>query len=247
MVFQHFNLFPHLTILENCTLAPIWVRKMPKKEAEEVAMRYLDARQDPRAGEQISGPALRRPAAARRHRAGAVHEPEHHAVRRADVGARPGDDQGSARRDGRPGRGRHDHDRASPTRWGSPGRWQTGSSSWMPARSSSRTSRSSSSPIRSTSGPSFSSARSCTRRTADLATRRLPSFAAQAFRAASVAWSVPKSAITPLLQGSMKGSASLLGSARMKGAPWAIKLKANVPGEPIELTGAPSQHWATTE
>ncbi len=41
MVFQHFNLFPHLTILENCTLAPIWVRKMPKKEAEEVAMKYL--------------------------------------------------------------------------------------------------------------------------------------------------------------------------------------------------------------
>ncbi len=41
MVFQHFNLFPHLTILENCTLAPIWVRKMPKKEAEDVAMEYL--------------------------------------------------------------------------------------------------------------------------------------------------------------------------------------------------------------
>jgi general L-amino acid transport system ATP-binding protein len=41
MVFQHFNLFPHLTILENCTLAPIWVRKMPKREAEEVAMHYL--------------------------------------------------------------------------------------------------------------------------------------------------------------------------------------------------------------
>jgi general L-amino acid transport system ATP-binding protein len=41
MVFQHFNLFPHLTIIENCTLAPIWVRKMPKKEAEEVAMHYL--------------------------------------------------------------------------------------------------------------------------------------------------------------------------------------------------------------
>ncbi|RRD21723.1 amino acid ABC transporter ATP-binding protein [Brucella pituitosa] len=41
MVFQHFNLFPHLTILENCTLAPIWVRKMPKKQAEEVAMHYL--------------------------------------------------------------------------------------------------------------------------------------------------------------------------------------------------------------
>ncbi len=41
MVFQHFNLFPHLTVLENCTLAPIWVRKMPKKQAEEVALQYL--------------------------------------------------------------------------------------------------------------------------------------------------------------------------------------------------------------
>src|SRR5215470_9991011 len=38
MVFQHFNLFPHLTVLENLTLAPTWVRKMPKAEAEEVAM-----------------------------------------------------------------------------------------------------------------------------------------------------------------------------------------------------------------
>lgn len=42
MCFQHFNLFPHLTVLENCTLAPIWVRKMAKKEAEEVAMKFLD-------------------------------------------------------------------------------------------------------------------------------------------------------------------------------------------------------------
>ena len=42
MLFQHFNLFPHLTIIENCTLALIWVRKMPKKEADEVAMRYLE-------------------------------------------------------------------------------------------------------------------------------------------------------------------------------------------------------------
>jgi general L-amino acid transport system ATP-binding protein len=41
MVFQHFNLFPHLTVLENLTLAPIWVRRLPKKEAEEQAMRYL--------------------------------------------------------------------------------------------------------------------------------------------------------------------------------------------------------------
>jgi general L-amino acid transport system ATP-binding protein len=41
MVFQSFNLFPHLTVLDNCTLAPIWVRKMPKKDAEELAMDYL--------------------------------------------------------------------------------------------------------------------------------------------------------------------------------------------------------------
>ena len=42
MVFQHFNLFPHLTVLENCTLAPIWVRKTPKAEAEKIAMQYLE-------------------------------------------------------------------------------------------------------------------------------------------------------------------------------------------------------------
>ena len=42
MVFQHFNLFPHLTILENLTIGPIWVRKTPKKEAEETAMYYLE-------------------------------------------------------------------------------------------------------------------------------------------------------------------------------------------------------------
>jgi general L-amino acid transport system ATP-binding protein len=42
MVFQHFNLFPHLTVLENCTLAPIWVRKMPQKQAEDIAMHYLE-------------------------------------------------------------------------------------------------------------------------------------------------------------------------------------------------------------
>lgn len=42
MVFQHFNLFPHLTILQNCTLAPMWVRKMPRHQAEEIAMHYLE-------------------------------------------------------------------------------------------------------------------------------------------------------------------------------------------------------------
>ena len=42
MVFQQFNLFPHLSILDNCTLAPIWVKKMPKKEAQELAMKQLE-------------------------------------------------------------------------------------------------------------------------------------------------------------------------------------------------------------
>jgi general L-amino acid transport system ATP-binding protein len=41
MVFQHFNLFPHLTVLENLTLAPIWVRKQPKRDADDIAMHYL--------------------------------------------------------------------------------------------------------------------------------------------------------------------------------------------------------------
>ncbi|MEM7291998.1 MAG: amino acid ABC transporter ATP-binding protein [Pseudomonadota bacterium] len=42
MVFQHFNLFPHLTVLENCALAPIWVKQTPRKEAEEIAMKFLE-------------------------------------------------------------------------------------------------------------------------------------------------------------------------------------------------------------
>ncbi len=81
MVFQQFNLFPHLTVLENCTLAPIWVRHMPKKDAEELAMSLSDAGENSGAGAKISGAAIRRPAAAGSHRARAVHEPEHHAIR----------------------------------------------------------------------------------------------------------------------------------------------------------------------
>lgn len=55
MVFQHFNLFPHLTVLENCTLAPIWVRKMPKEEAEAVARKYLTRVKIPEQADKYPG------------------------------------------------------------------------------------------------------------------------------------------------------------------------------------------------
>ena len=69
MVIQHLNLFPHLTILENLTLAPIWVRKMPKKEAEAMAMHYLErvkiANQANKYPGQLSGGQQQRVAIAR--------------------------------------------------------------------------------------------------------------------------------------------------------------------------------------
>ena len=55
MVFQQFNLFPHLTVLENCTLAPIWVRKMPKREAEAVARHYLERVRIPEQADKYPG------------------------------------------------------------------------------------------------------------------------------------------------------------------------------------------------
>ncbi len=55
MVFQQFNLFPHLTVLENCTLAPIWVRKMPKAEASDIAMEYLTRVKIPEQADKYPG------------------------------------------------------------------------------------------------------------------------------------------------------------------------------------------------
>ncbi len=69
MVFQQFNLFPHLTVLDNCTLAPIWVRRMPRADAEALAMRYLERVKIPeQAGKypgQLSGGQQQRVAIAR--------------------------------------------------------------------------------------------------------------------------------------------------------------------------------------
>uniref|UniRef100_Q07N15 ABC transporter related n=1 Tax=Rhodopseudomonas palustris (strain BisA53) TaxID=316055 RepID=Q07N15_RHOP5 len=69
MVFQSFNLFPHLTVLENCTLAPIWVRNIPKKEADAIAMKFLERVRIPDKADkfpgQISGGQQQRVAIAR--------------------------------------------------------------------------------------------------------------------------------------------------------------------------------------
>ncbi|MCQ4313157.1 amino acid ABC transporter ATP-binding protein [Stutzerimonas sp. VN223-3] len=55
MVFQHFNLFPHLTVLQNCTLAPMWVRKLPRRQAEEIAMHYLERVRIPEQADKYPG------------------------------------------------------------------------------------------------------------------------------------------------------------------------------------------------
>ena len=69
MVFQHFNLFPHLTVLQNCTLAPIWVRGIPRREAEELALHHLKRVRIPEQAQkypsQLSGGQQQRVAIAR--------------------------------------------------------------------------------------------------------------------------------------------------------------------------------------
>jgi ABC-type lipoprotein export system ATPase subunit len=99
MVFQSFNLFPHLTVLENCTLAPIWVRNVPKKDAEAAAMKYLERVKIPHQANkypgQMSGGQQQRVAIAR-------------ALTMNPNG------QGSARHHGRSRQGGHDHDGRDP-------------------------------------------------------------------------------------------------------------------------------------
>lgn len=108
MVFQHFNLFPHLTILQNCTLAPMWVRKMPKKKAEEIAMHYLERVRIPEQAHkfpgQLSGGQQQRVAIAR----ALCMKPK---IMLFDEPTRrwTGNGQGSARHHGRPGGRGHDH------------------------------------------------------------------------------------------------------------------------------------------
>jgi putative glutamine transport system ATP-binding protein len=100
MVFQQFNLYPHLTVMENLTLGPRKLKKVSKKDADELAMRYLKRVGLEQKSERLSRHAVRRPAAARCNRQGFGHAKPGHPFRRADLRA------GS--RDGPGGIGRHD-------------------------------------------------------------------------------------------------------------------------------------------
>ena len=110
MVFQQFNLFPHLTVMRNITLAPQKVRHMPLREAEEQALQLLERVGIPEQADkfpgQLSGGQQQRVAIAR----GAGDEPEADDVRRADVRAGPGDDQRGPEGHGRAGGVRNDDD-----------------------------------------------------------------------------------------------------------------------------------------
>ena len=79
MVFQHFNLFPNMTIRKNITLAPVRTGLMTQAEADDKATQLLQPGQSGRKGGRLSQPALRRPEAAYCHRPGAGHEPQGHA------------------------------------------------------------------------------------------------------------------------------------------------------------------------
>ncbi len=86
MVFQHFNLFPHLTILENLHARADLGPQDPEARGGRDGDVLPGEGEDPRAGAEVSRPAFGRPAAARGHRAVALHEAADHAVRRADLG-----------------------------------------------------------------------------------------------------------------------------------------------------------------
>ncbi len=89
MCFQNFNLFPHLNVLKNLTIAQTQILKRSKEEAEKIARENLERVGMAHKEESYPGPAVGWSAATDRHRPLAVHDPEPDAVRRADVRARP--------------------------------------------------------------------------------------------------------------------------------------------------------------
>ena len=114
MVFQRFNLFAHKTAIENVMEAPVRVQHTNHKTGGAGGDRPARARRSRRKARHLPGAALRRPAAARRHRAGPGHEAEADALRRADLGARPRARRRGARRDEAARRRRHDDGRRHP-------------------------------------------------------------------------------------------------------------------------------------
>ena len=111
MVFQHFNLFPHLTILDNLTLGPIWAAGVPKKEATERAMEYLERVHIAQFAHRYPGELSGGQQQKGRDRPQPVLAAQGHALRRADLRARSRDGEGGAGRHDRARRGRYDHDR----------------------------------------------------------------------------------------------------------------------------------------
>ena len=104
MVFQQFNLFPHMTALENVIEAPIRVKGLSKARADRAGQRAAGPGRPGGQGGRLPQAAVRRPAAARRHRPGARHAAQADALRRADQRAGPRAGRRGARRHARPGR-----------------------------------------------------------------------------------------------------------------------------------------------
>ena len=111
MVFQQFNLFAHKTVMQNVTLAPMEVKGLSKADARDRGQKLLERVGISEKADAYPGGPLGRPAAAGGDRPRARDGAQAHALRRADLGARPGDDPGGARRHARPRARRHDDGR----------------------------------------------------------------------------------------------------------------------------------------
>ena len=138
MVFQAFNLYPHMTALGNVTLALRKVMRLAARAGRRGRARGARPRRARGQGARLSERALRRPAAARRHRPRHRAGAEDHAVRRADLGARSRARRQRARGDARPRRLRHDHGGGEPRDALCPRSRRTASSSWRTAASATR-------------------------------------------------------------------------------------------------------------
>ena len=160
MCFQHFNLFPASDRAGELHPGPDLGAQDAESRSGRDRHALSGAGQDPGAGQEVPGPAFRRSAAARGHRPFALHEPAYHALRRADVGPRPGDDRRGAGRDGEPCGVRHDDALRDPRNGLRPQGRQPGDLHGRRRDHRRERAGKSSSTIRSPNGPSSSSARS---------------------------------------------------------------------------------------